>query len=752
VSTDLDDLLRTTMRRHADDAPTRVDLDAVRTRSHAITRRRRFEAATAVITTLVLLLGAGYAASRLRTEATPIEPVPSGSAWTSFFRFDGNAAEQRFARLILHTAAGEKEIASAFRSAEVVGWYGAEHRTLVFTEGTDVSVQSPLMSITLAADGTVTAPAAPLRLPTYPSLSGIAYPITTGFAVWHQTADNPRQGELVVVDDALTDAVVAPLPQGRAIFVTPTTVALGMPDRTTIELYEYTQGRSTSVAGCSPMVTSAVAPDGVHAAVACGDGSVVLVNLSSRTSFRTQAIPGGAAADPASSDPSGAILSLWYDPAIGLHASMTPSAYAGFTDVRDYGWNGVGWDAEGTGVLTRVFPEGSSPLRLERLAKDGVEHDNAGRWIVERPHDVDLGYAIGTVAVRPAPTSTPSPSPSQSAQALPPAPATAPWTAWLRPVAGAAPSAVDVVLTLAGRDTPVTTVENAQVAIAGWTGPGRRTLVWGATQDYPGDQVIETASFTTDGAVASGPRRLTAPDGSELLGRPFVLADGSLAVWRYLPGRSPQPQGELLRFSADLATATTQALPVGNAVFVTRDAIGLQDEPRAPSTLTVVSKDSTGSLELPTCRTGFGASVDPLGSFAAISCGGTEVDVVAVPTAAQGVAGAVTPLGRFPSEAGLLATWFDADSSVHASSRAADGSIASWVWDSQRGARGEWVLAATQSVATATYVDGYAVQLVLEPGRGIEGRWTTGTSPALELTPTTQFPTLTGGAAARPSS
>ncbi|MFN8173416.1 MAG: hypothetical protein U0R65_16330, partial [Candidatus Nanopelagicales bacterium] len=83
--------------------------------------------------------------------------------------------------------------------------------------------------------------------------------------------------------------------------------------------------------------------------------------------------------------------------------------------------------------------------------------------------------------------------------------------------------------------------------------------------------------------------------------------------------------------------------------------------------------------------------------------------------------------------------------------RGADGSMTSWVWDSQRGARGTWVLAQTQGVATASYVDGYAVQLVTTAARGIEGHWTTGTSPVLDLTPTQQFATLDGGAAARPT-
>mgnify|MGYP007001770514 CR=1 FL=1 len=59
-----------------------------------------------------------------------------------------------------------------------------------------------------------------------------------------------------------------------------------------------------------------------------------------------------------------------------------------------------------------------------------------------------------------------------------------------------------------------------------------------------------------------------------------------------------------------------------------------------------------------------------------------------------------------------------------------------------------------QVIETASYVDRYAVQLVATGPRGayaIEGRWTTGTDPSLDLTPTTAFATLEGGAAARPT-
>ena len=108
----------------------------------------------------------------------------------------------------------------------------------------------------------------------------------------------------------------------------------------------------------------------------------------------------------------------------------------------------------------------------------------------------------------------------------------------------------------------------------------------------------------------------------------------------------------------------------------------------------------------------------------------------------------------FPLAAGVLATWFDAESNVHASSREPGGAVSSWTWDAGRGTRGDWVLSATQGVATASYVDGYAVQLVATGPRGayaIEGRWTTGTDPSLDLTPTTAFATLEGGAAARPT-
>jgi hypothetical protein len=754
VSPDIDELVRASMRRHAADAPTRVDLVAVRARSQQITRRRRYEATTAVITTLALLLGLGYAASRLRTEATPIQPSPTSGSWTAFFRFDQNAAEKRFSRLMLHTASGEKEIASAETGAEVVGWYGEGHRTLVYTEGNDGSAsQSPVMSVTLGDDGSVTKAAGPLDVSAVAGLTGIPYPLENGFAVWRQTGSSVHQGELVTVNDSLTDAVVTSLPEGRAILVTPTTIAMAMPERATVTLFSPADGSSTEVAGCSPMATSAVAPDGIHASVACGDGSVVLLNLSSRTSYRTSAIPGAATASPESSGPSGAILSLWYDPALALHASMTPGLYANYSDVRDYGWDGASWNAEGTGVLTRVFPTSASPLRFERLPKDGVDAYNAGRWIVEGTN-ADLGASTGTIAVRAVEkaTPTPTPSPSSTTQPLPPAPAKTPWTASVRDTPDSAPPSEAIEVTIDGRTRQITPGDNAATEIAGWTGADRRTLVWGATQDYQGDQMIFTATFAVDGSLAAGPTRLTAPDGSALAGRPVVLADGRLVVWRMGTSAARHVQGTLLRYSDDLSTATTQQLPEGDLVFATPDYVGLQEAQWAPSELRIVPADgSTAATITPalgSCATGYHASVDATGVFAALSCTSDQVDIV--PISQAGNVG-TQPMSQLPDGAKVLATWFTPDDETRASTRSADGTVSTWRYEPDLTvATGRWVLTTTQGVAFASYVDGYAVQLVAVPNTDflVSGRWTTGTGPSLDLGTGTGFASLV----ARPSS
>ena len=50
-------------------------------------------------------------------------------------------------------------------------------------------------------------------------------------------------------------------------------------------------------------------------------------------------------------------------------------------------------------------------------------------------------------------------------------------------------------------------------------------------------------------------------------------------------------QGTLLRYAADLTTATTENLPLGELVFVTDAFVGLQDPLFGPRTITVLSRD-----------------------------------------------------------------------------------------------------------------------------------------------------------------
>jgi hypothetical protein len=330
----------------------------------------------------------------------------------------------------------------------------------------------------------------------------------------------------------------------------------------------------------------------------------------------------------------------------------------------------------------------------------------------------------------------PAPTPSASAS-FPPAPATAPWTASVRDTPDSTPPSEAIEVTIVGRTRQIYPGGNAATEIAGWTGPGRRTLVWGATQDYRGDQGIFTATFAADGSLASGPTRLTAPDGSSLAGRPVVLGDGRLVVWRLGTSPARHTQGTLLRYSEDLSSATTQKLPEGDLVFGTPDVVGLQDAQFAPSELTLVPADgsapSTITPALGSCAIGYQASVNATGDVAALSCNSAQVDLL--PITQAGRAGTV-PLTTLADGAKVLATWFTPDGETRASTRADDGTVSTWRYERDRsGTSGRWVPTATQGVAFAAYIDGYAVELVATPNKNfrVGGTWRTGTDPSIDL-------------------
>lgn len=393
MSPDIDELVRSTMRRHADDAPTRVDLDAVRTRSAAITRRRRFEAVTAVLTTLVLLLGAGYAASHIRTEAVaPVNPSPTAAApdglpWIAFPRFDPQAPPTGVTSIILRVDGVERAVATTGRGSAVLGWYGADGRTLVYTQGGDTTRESPLMTVTVSDDGRTATPPAPLAVPEWGPLNGLAFTVPgAGPVVWRPTDATLRHGEVFRVSTDLASATRVLVPPGRPLFATAALMGIGDGETGLVQLASMT--RVGEIVGtftmCLPFQKVATSLDGSHVAIACEGGTVQNVALGQPANPRLPAIPDGGGR--------GGVLGLWFDPGGGLHASTTPSLQSGYSEVNDYDFDGVGWNAAGHDVLERMFPETDMPVDLGYRA---VEWAYTPHWVVTRPHEIDLGETTG---------------------------------------------------------------------------------------------------------------------------------------------------------------------------------------------------------------------------------------------------------------------------------------------------------------------------------------------------------------------
>lgn len=405
MSPDIDELLRTTMRRHAADAPTGIDLDAVRARSVAITRRRRYEALAAVVTTLVVLLGLGYAASQLRTEATPVEPVPSdGLPWIAFPTFDPNAPPQGVTSILIRSGGTQRSIPAPGQGATVIGWYGPGARTLVYTAGIGSNGlrESTLMAVTVSEDGRQVGEPGELNIPGLGTVTGRAYTVPgSGPVVWQPTAPNGTKGRLVRVGADLTTADIVDLPPGQPLFVTASVIGLGSIENDRIQLASTSTGAATgSFTTCEhPNYQVAVSYDGSHVALSCGDGSVQLVNLGGPVNPRLPVVPDAAGR--------GGFVGLWFDPAGGLHAATTPEMQPSYSVVNDFDYDGVSWNAAGSDVLTRVFP--ATGIHVD-LAYHAQKWAYTPHWVVTQPRDVDLGETTGSaIAFRPQRVATGSP-------------------------------------------------------------------------------------------------------------------------------------------------------------------------------------------------------------------------------------------------------------------------------------------------------------------------------------------------------
>jgi hypothetical protein len=425
---DLDDALRDSMRRHAEDAPTSIDTDGIRLRARTIQRRRTLESVAAVVVLLGVVLGLGAVVGTLRNDATPPPavtqtPVPGSGPLMAFTASkDGNTP----LGIVVRAGGTDTVVTSAsdFNGGlTLVGWYGPDQRTLVWGVAGDGLRAATLYAVTIGADGRPADSPHPLRVPGLPDLGrGVAFPVAGAdrpIQFWVPSDPSGMRGTstLVTIAPDLASGLSRPLPNGLPVSanldapgplvpvsITDAYAVLVGIDSGRVGVSTLTAEGATHPAktsACTPRVAEATNLQGV-VALGCSDGSVDLLTPDDGNVTHLGLMP--EAADP------GRILGLWWDPSGGLHASTTPVAQADYTVVHDWGWTGKAWvRSSDEGVITRLYPVGSPSVRL---VKKNDLPGNLGRWIVESNPEVDLGPTDGALVVAPVtsqPTTVPLP-------------------------------------------------------------------------------------------------------------------------------------------------------------------------------------------------------------------------------------------------------------------------------------------------------------------------------------------------------
>jgi hypothetical protein len=430
MSHDLDDALRGTLRRHAEDAPTSIDTDAIRLRARGIQRRRTLESVAAAVVLLGVVLGLGALVGTLRNDATPPPavtqtPAPGSGRLMAFTSSkDGNTP----VGIVVRSGGTDTVVtaASDFNGGlTLVGWYGPDHRTLVWGVAGDGIRAATLYAVTIGADGRPADSPHPLRVPGLPVLGrGVAFPVAGAdrpIQFWVPSDPSGMRGTstLVTIAPDLASGLIRSMPNGLPastnldapgplvpVAITDAQAVLvgidsGRVSVTTLMADHATDPAKTSA--CTPRLAEATSLQGVIA-LGCVDGSVDLLTPDDGNVTHLGVMP--EAADP------GRILGLWWDPIGDLHASTTPVAQADYSVVHDWDWTEKAWTRAGDDVLTRIYPVGSPSVRL---VKANDLPGNIGRWIVESSPEVDLGQTGGALVVAPViPPSTTVPLPPGS--------------------------------------------------------------------------------------------------------------------------------------------------------------------------------------------------------------------------------------------------------------------------------------------------------------------------------------------------
>lgn len=404
---DLDDAIRASLRRNAEAAPTVVDLDGVRDRASAIRRRRLLDTTLAVAATVVVALGVGVLVRGISSNQTlppPVNPPtatawPAALPWIAYTNFDANAQPSGADRIQLRINGTDRTVRTLPGSGPVtvLGWYGPDHRTLVWGEGQPPFTTQLLSTVTVSADGSTLSPVAPLRLRGQALTPGRAFVGADGaLRLWMPdtlgSAASPAS--VITINDSL-DGASTPwrVGPGGAVFATATAIGRVTGDSQLYVSRSPSDTVGTRVPVCGSLRAVSVSPDAGVLAVGCSNAHAELIDLATLKRTRIPDIP--EVTDP------GFLLGLWWSPDGRLHATTNPGTATALT-TDAWTLSGGAWAPSTTpGVVTRFFTTGAPTVRLERLPTDGVAADNSGRLIVETDPPVDLGPAGSSVAVRP---------------------------------------------------------------------------------------------------------------------------------------------------------------------------------------------------------------------------------------------------------------------------------------------------------------------------------------------------------------
>jgi len=402
MSHDLDSALRDSLRRHAEDAPSIVDLDGVRGRAREIRRRRAVEVLAAGIVAVAVVLGLGALVGTLRHDATPPpvttqSPTPGALPPLAFTRGDANAQPVGATQILLRVGSADTLLTTPSAAVTLLGWYGPDRRTLVWgVQSSNGLRELTLYAVTVGEDGRATGSPQPLRIPGAAMLgAGRPFPVPGGpIQLWVPLTPGSPQSAAVLVTIApdLARATTRPMPASQApVAITEHHVAFVDADSHVTVAALAARGVSAllPVATCARLTGEATSLDGSAMALGCGGGTVEQVRFDDRAVTHLAAVPEtNQDVDP---------LNMWWDPSGGIHAATTPTMRADYTVVHSWDWTGTSWAPGPDGVLTRVYPQGGPSARLVR---ENASPGNPGRWIVESSPEVDLGPSDGSLAVR----------------------------------------------------------------------------------------------------------------------------------------------------------------------------------------------------------------------------------------------------------------------------------------------------------------------------------------------------------------